>query len=226
MEAPITSMLPFMEEDIIRRCQDAEVIGRIEGGSLVRKISTNLAVKVGRAVTADEAANQEFAYAHVDKTIFGVSKVHGFFQDAAGIGYLVMDFVEGESLERYTSGDDNGDLIEKLAAAVDHLQSIGVPLNRPGPVEGGRLTGIPWCGETLEVELKDRLDLNKCLDKRLDIKPCKHSIDVKPLDLTMCHLDLAPRNVLVRPDRSIYILDWAPSGFYPRSFQLASLRYM
>jgi thiamine kinase-like enzyme len=39
----------------------------------------------------------------------------------------------------------------------------------------------------------------------------------------MCHLDIAPRNILYLPDSSICLIDWATAGFYPRLFEVCIL---
>lgn len=43
--------------------------------------------------------------------------------------------------------------------------------------------------------------------------------------LTLCHLDLVPRNVLMLGDGKVGLLDWASLAIYPRSFELAGLSY-
>jgi thiamine kinase-like enzyme len=45
-------------------------------------------------------------------------------------------------------------------------------------------------------------------------------------ELVLCHLDIAPRNILWREDGSICFLDWASAGFYPRSFEFAAQNYL
>lgn len=41
----------------------------------------------------------------------------------------------------------------------------------------------------------------------------------------MCHLDIAPRNLLYLADGSVCLLDWATAGFYPRFFEVCVLTY-
>jgi thiamine kinase-like enzyme len=42
----------------------------------------------------------------------------------------------------------------------------------------------------------------------------------------LCHLDIAPRNILLCDDGEIFVLDWASVGFYPRIFELCSQMIM
>lgn len=41
--------------------------------------------------------------------------------------------------------------------------------------------------------------------------------------LSVCHMDLAPRNILGLPDESLCLLDCANAGFYPHVFETAIL---
>ncbi|KAH7350660.1 hypothetical protein BKA65DRAFT_535790 [Rhexocercosporidium sp. MPI-PUGE-AT-0058] len=44
--------------------------------------------------------------------------------------------------------------------------------------------------------------------------------------LVLCHLDLAPRNLVWLADGSVSILDWSSAGFYPRFFEVCMLKIM
>lgn len=39
----------------------------------------------------------------------------------------------------------------------------------------------------------------------------------------LCHLDIAPRNIIWCDDGCICLLDWASAGFYPRLLEYVSL---
>lgn len=64
-----------------------------------------------------------------------------------------------------------------------------------------------------------RNDLQRNLDIRLAHLQGKITIDVTDMTLSLCHLDIAPRNIIVSPDRSIYLLDWGCVGFYSPVFE-------
>jgi thiamine kinase-like enzyme len=44
--------------------------------------------------------------------------------------------------------------------------------------------------------------------------------------LVLCHLDLAPRNIIWLADGSVCFIDWASAGFYPRFFEVCLLKIM
>ncbi len=43
-------------------------------------------------------------------------------------------------------------------------------------------------------------------------------------NLILCHLDIAPRNIIWLADGSMGLLDWESAGFYPRLFEVCVLR--
>lgn len=65
--------------------------------------------------------------------------------------------------------------------------------------------------------------LNHFLNKRLEI--IYRPIDLSPYPLVLCHLDSCRRNVMVTPDNSIYLLDWAYAGLCPRFSEVATFAY-
>ena len=38
----------------------------------------------------------------------------------------------------------------------------------------------------------------------------------------LCHLDIAPRNILWLEDGSLCLIDWASAGYYPRLFEFCA----
>lgn len=44
--------------------------------------------------------------------------------------------------------------------------------------------------------------------------------------LVLCHLDVAPRNILWLEDDSTCFLDWASARFYPRLFEVSAQRIL
>ncbi|CAG7952470.1 unnamed protein product [Penicillium salamii] len=45
------------------------------------------------------------------------------------------------------------------------------------------------------------------------------NLDLQSCDLVLCHLDIAPRNIIWQEDGSLCLIDWASAGFYPRLFE-------
>jgi len=47
--------------------------------------------------------------------------------------------------------------------------------------------------------------------------------DLTDTEIVLCHLDATPRNILLKGD-SVWLLDWASAGFYPRAFEYCAIR--
>ena len=67
--------------------------------------------------------------------------------------------------------------------------------------------------EELEDWCNDRLAL---LSKPL--------ISLANLSLSMCHMDIAPRNIIIKND-NVYLIDWAWAGFYPPIFETSAIQH-
>ncbi|PVH92352.1 hypothetical protein DM02DRAFT_620000, partial [Periconia macrospinosa] len=89
------------EEEIVCLCARStsarNVIHELEGGHSVVRISKDAVVKCGFGITKEEADNQAQAYSLINQAIIRVPRVYRFFTHK-GIGYIVMEFVDGESL--------------------------------------------------------------------------------------------------------------------------------
>jgi thiamine kinase-like enzyme len=59
------------------------------------------------------------------------------------------------------------------------------------------------------------------LNHRLPDVEAKLALEKYPL--VLCHLDLAPRNMIRLEDGSLCLLDWKSAGFYPRFFEVCIL---
>ncbi|OBT86002.1 hypothetical protein VE02_06394 [Pseudogymnoascus sp. 03VT05] len=96
------------EDMLTELCHQTEklngIIGGHKGAIQVIKLSNNIAVKVGRGVTAAEAKTQEFAHQNVNPSIVHVPQVYRFFgrdydpRWSSSEGYLFMEYVPGQTL--------------------------------------------------------------------------------------------------------------------------------
>jgi thiamine kinase-like enzyme len=64
-------------------------------------------------------------------------------------------------------------------------------------------------------------DLEAWLNKRLAVRDMSIDLDSHPL--VLCHMDLCRRNMILGKNNTIYLLDWAFSGLYPRFFEITTL---
>lgn len=172
-------------------------------------------VKYGRGVRPNEAQNQRCAREIVDPAIVYVPEVYRNFTDADGIEYIVMEHVEGKPVTCL----DTSSLKDRVTKMLAHFATIH-SLD-PGPLGHGSSPALIF-GEQEEPEFHSITDVEQWINARL----LKHQtpISLQGLQLSLCHLDIAPRNMLERNDGSICLLDWASAGYYPWFFEASEQR--
>lgn len=193
----------------------------------VLRLNDRAVVKFGRSVTASEAANQEFAWNALRSSFPSVRipEVYRFCQDTPlaeyswlrRVGYLVMEFVPGKRLSELPLVEPL--FVDKLAQTVQIMSRIRSENNKPGPVDDGEPEGPIWAPDNRAYERFGSMDdLEAWLNRALVRESA--TIDLHQYPLSLCHLDLALRNILRVDDHSICLLDWASAGFYPRVFEI------
>jgi serine/threonine protein kinase len=215
-------------QQIIEFCDQAVrrntgIVGGLESGNIVVQLSDLAVVKYGLGVTLQEAQAQVFAHENLDQRIVRVPQVYRFFnvidREHWSVGYLVMEFIKGHSL-REVDWQISPTLIRQVCASSQHINAVRGSII--GPVGGGQAHGPLWSEYGSGKHFESIYELQEWLNERLTI--CQESIDLSMLKLCLCHLDLAPRNMVVTANGEICILDWATAGFYPRLFEIWSLQ--
>ncbi|KAK7177888.1 C6 zinc finger domain protein [Paraphaeosphaeria sporulosa] len=206
------------EQDFSRFCSRLNptrmIISELEGGLSIIKVSNDVVIKCGVGVTQQEADNQKRAFHLIDQKIIRVPRVYRYVA-WANIGYLVMEFIDGEPLHVF----DDPNICAAVAAALDHFAFIRS--DQPGPLGAGPARGILWppCDS---ISPSTIVDIEDYYNTR-QLQRHRH-LSLQSFPLSLCHLDLVPRNVLQLKDGSLCLLDWASAGFYPRFFEICTLR--
>ncbi|OBT65836.1 hypothetical protein VE03_05475 [Pseudogymnoascus sp. 23342-1-I1] len=219
------------EDLLIEVCEKAEKkrghyheYGR---GYMMVKLSDDIAVKTGLMVYASEARTQEFANQNADPSIVHIPKVSRYFnRDEPGsnwkVGYLFMEYMEGPTFADFNF-NSRPDIVPRMARIVAHLGQIqGGQV--PGPVGGGRAQGYIHGDEGADVDYGSVLGFNAYLNRRLRIHD--KTIDLSGQPLVLCHMDLGRRNVILKEDDTISLVNWNYAGLYPRFFEVKLLSYL
>ena len=215
------------EDTIIGICKycaklRGHILSETFGRSVVR-IPGNCIAKYGLGIAATEARAQSLASSVLETSIVRVPRVHRFFESShetlGHIGYLIMDLVAGRPLE---PRDLRPDTTSQIANAITLVNSIAG--EEPGPVGGGCARGLLWSEYGSSESFITKADLQRWLNRRLETFN-KH-INISEHDLVLCHLDLAPRNILQGEHGTFYIIDWEAAGFYPSFFERWSLQFL
>jgi serine/threonine protein kinase len=166
---------------------------------------------------------QKYAYVSFDQTIARVAKVFQFFtqklEDFWTIGYLVMEHVEGVTFDQLDL-ERPCQIVKRVGSVLNHVHSFTG--TRPGPLDGNEARGLLWS----EYGSGQNFELHNGLQDWLNVRLAKvqDKIDISETQLCLCHLDIAPRNLMLGVDGSIYLLDWGAAGFYPRFFEMWSIQ--
>ncbi|KAK4499622.1 hypothetical protein PRZ48_010140 [Zasmidium cellare] len=242
--SPVATIMPHavpveIDEDlIVEACEKYDLLSDFDSSyprekqDGVIRYSANAVVKYGAHVTAHEARNQRHAYRVLDPSIVRVPEVYHYFERQNGrfqIGYIVMELIAGQRCENLPASNK----LHKIVNVVEHLASQHG--NAPGPVGGGKSDGVLW--DWAEEEIKSVAELEKHFNDRLFDKyggvwdkRYWRGIKLEPLrfkesELVLVHGAICPQNILWCRDGRPALLDWSIAGFYPKTFERASMEW-
>ena len=183
----------------------------VAGGNKVIKIPDHkIVIKSGRGTTEGEAITQRQVSSILNREIIYVPHVYHFFHDGnKNIGYIFMEYVEGEPINVYNNAH-----VGALRKAFDHLASFKRKF--PGPLHSGEPQGILW-----EDEIPSNYNTLDGLENWINTRQ-DDQVVLRGEEFVLCHLDTALHNILWLPSGTICLLDWASAGYFPRHFELAA----
>ncbi|KAJ5617371.1 kinase-like protein [Penicillium hordei] len=156
-------------------------------GKRVIKISDHEVVKWGPDITKEEADNQRIAYGLVNSRIVRVPRVYDFFSDKRGWGYIVMEYIEGRVIHPL----EDSAALQKVVDVLDYFATLRH--TNPGSLCGGPCRGLLF-PETEDLLFDDLDEMEKWFNSRL--LPDNPKLSFQGCNLVLCHLDIAPRNIL------------------------------
>jgi hypothetical protein len=124
-----------------------------------------------------------------------------------------MDFVDGEVIKCL----EDPTQIATIAHILNHLASF--QRNVPGPLYCGPPTGLLFLDEG-EYSFNSGRDLEQWWNNRL--LPGEPLMCLQNIKFVLCHLDIAPRNILWKAGEVPCLLDWASASYYPRFFEFCA----
>ncbi|KAF3391939.1 hypothetical protein DPV78_010612 [Talaromyces pinophilus] len=182
-------------------------------GKRVIKISDHEVVKWGPDVTKEEAENQRIAYELLNSRIVRIPRVYAFFTDDQGCGYLVMEFIDGRIIDPL----EEPVTFKNVADMLDYFATFRGTV--PGSLSRGPCRGLLF-PETEDLMFDNTDEMEKWFNSRLFEHNPK--LTLQGCELVLCHLDIAPRNILWQEDGSFCLIDWSSAGYYPRLFEFCA----
>ncbi|KAL9025555.1 MAG: hypothetical protein Q9196_005640 [Gyalolechia fulgens] len=231
------SINSLSREDIVHAAKTAPILYQ-QGDVTIVRVHQDAVLKYGHGVHISEARNMRLVLESTDvrlPTVFDAWEVKdgneetGFINEE--IGYILMQYIEGDVLDKKWSGLDiyaRQDIHSQLIDFLRQLHAIRLPV--PGPLGGGLSRG-PLFTDYGAGPFRSTEDLESWFDERLLVcqefhrAPQTHpSFSGQFQNLVMCHMDIAPRNLILDRQLRVWVLDWAHAGGYPVYFEEAVLR--
>lgn len=211
-----SSLDTLSDDALVRLCSDSNpdrtILCSILGGATVVKILGDVVVKFGFGVKESEWKNQEKAFELIKPELVRVPKPYRFFTSGT-VGYLVMEYIKGETLSHA-----NAECINRLRDALQHLAHIRS--HRPGALGGGPSRGQLWSAYHDFIPTHRR-DIEEYYNLRM--RRTGKELDLGNLPFVLVHGDIVDRNIIVT-DEYIALVDWASAGFYPNFFERCIMR--
>eukprot|EP00177_Eucheuma_denticulatum_P006379 GFKZ01011638.1.p1 GENE.GFKZ01011638.1~~GFKZ01011638.1.p1 ORF type:complete len:279 (-),score=19.23 GFKZ01011638.1:938-1774(-) len=192
--------------------------------AMVVSVQDKVVVKYGYNVRRIEADAMEFVSS---QTSMPVPKVFGSFTCDDGRTYIVMEFVQGETLEKMwpsLSEDEKQELALQLRA---HLNDVRKLKGR----YIGALSRLPCMVCSLQGSSKGPFSTEKELNEALvqqyeQSRPGYFGSMLRKMlkdshEIMFSHSDLHMRNILVRHKQIVAVLDWECAGFFPEYWEYA-----
>ncbi|KAF2462716.1 uncharacterized protein BDR25DRAFT_320541 [Lindgomyces ingoldianus] len=221
------------QKTLIAHGKAAPVLHSLGGVQIVR-LSRSLILKSGTGVLASEGETMRYVMTACPEV--RLPKVHRYFNVDSpssyfGVeGYIVMDYVEGRSLDScwdQLNQEAQKDLVTQVAAMVNQLQSIHS--DSPGVIHGGISRGM-WFSDYGAGPFPTKAVFEKWVNWKLALS--KHlkqaAVEVPEISyrhFVLTHGDLSPRNLILDADNQLWLIDWGCAGFYPPIFEAATLKH-
>lgn len=197
------------KEEVLEFCHNAAPEDHISEERVANKVLPlpgGFVVKYGQLVNEHEAASQKRARLLGDLSLVYVPEVVDFFT-FSDEGYLIMERIYGDSPSELSQ-----EQYSHVRTMTKHLHSI-TSNNDIGPLGGGPPQGVLF--ERVADSLFDsKLSIERCFSKWSG-----HPLSLHDQEFVLCHMDIAPRNIVWREHDKPCLIDWVGAGWYPRCFE-------
>lgn len=210
------------DKDFINLLINADNILDKNIGSTIVKINSKLVVKYGKRVKEEEANIMKYLKENTSVPVPDVKKVY----KKDNITYIVMEYIEGKTLEEIILNLDN-ESFEKI------IKEIKKYLNEIRNIKGNKLGSInnkPYDNCLFQDPKPTKMFLNieqfndYWINKVKNIMPDHHILAIKNVipnnrGIVFSHGDLTTKNIIIKDNKIVSIIDWELAGLYPESWE-------
>jgi serine/threonine protein kinase len=235
---PPADTLPYNGLPSIEDIELGEAINaKPDNGQWIVRVQEHFIIKYGWGVRPLEGFNMLFVSMETDVPI---PRVYAIYQNRDSTGrtcsYIIMKYIEGQPLNQCWASLSSGmkeSIASQLRASLDQLRSLNQPgyfgsINH-GPlhhpffegVEDPRINGPFGSINDLTEALVLKLEHENGAER---VAYCRRVLPrVLRADgrVTFTHGNLRPKNVMLKPDGRVVILDWLWAGWYPSYWEYA-----
>ncbi|KAM0742019.1 hypothetical protein ACQRIT_002196 [Beauveria bassiana] len=191
----------------------------------------NVVVKLGSYLNLDEVDAMNFARS----VGIPIPEVLGWGEQRNAEGhyqhYIEMEYVEGATLEKAwpdLSDETRLDIAHQLREILRKMRAIPPPENYIGSYNSDRIVDARGMSTFVRPACKKEEEFNAFLTAEKGMaKSVKEAYrnSIGKHRIVFTHSDIAPRNIMVRDDRIVAIIDWEGAGWYPEYWEYVKLMH-
>lgn len=152
-----------------------------------------------------------------------------YIGESSGRGIIIMEYVKGDVLRdvwEHLTSEQQSTILCQLERHLTELRSIKGHLI--GPIDGSPCYDPIFSEDSGEFgPFKSEAEFNEGLVKAMKLfqentwvdQAAKFVRAIPPHGIVLTHGDLSPRNILIRGDQIVAILDWEFARFYPEYWE-------
>ena len=223
----------YSREELVHALSVAPTLSS-QGGAVVARVHNAALLKYGPEVYLSEAQNMQQVQKSIKQRVPAVinawEEVNQEDGEVVRTGYLLMEYIEGRTVSEIwpclgiQARRDIYGQIEEFLHQLHEIQMVS-----PGPIGGGLSRG-PLFTDYGAGPFRTKEEITAWFNERLRICQFFHRAPLtQPLfsnqfdELVMCHMDIAPRNLILDDYGRVWVIDWAHAGGYPVYFDQAVL---
>ncbi|KAF2486342.1 kinase-like domain-containing protein [Neohortaea acidophila] len=184
--------------------------------------------------TQQEVEGTLFAAQHAALHSF-TPRIHRIHERRDGRAFIIMEFVEGENLlDVWPRLDDVGrrDVVKQLWRNLQQLRACVQPVSASGVLVGSAISGSEVRDGSYSLDpfgpFWNLEGFNRLQQRNPNLQRFSRfwtPVDKRAASTVFTHGDMALRNVIVRQDGSLCLIDWEAAGWWPEYWEMCKWHF-